>query len=76
MNSYLVPPSEPTSHVIDMRFLDIMERIPNTEIFIIYLNRPFDLDVLCSLHRISTYTMMADGAANRFHDRYQNRTFK
>jgi len=76
LKPFYKPPAEPTNHLIDNRYLDTFERAPNTEVFIIYLNRPFDLDVLCSLHHISSYTIMADGAANRFHDIYQNRTFK
>lgn len=58
------------TYVIDNRFLDNFEKEENTEIFIIYLNRPFDLQTLRSLHKISSYTVMADGAANRFHDKF------
>jgi thiamine pyrophosphokinase len=58
------------SYTINNKFLDNFEKSDDTEIFLICLNRPFDLDVLASLHEISSYTIMADGAANLFHDRY------
>jgi len=68
--TFMSAPEAQQTQIIDNRFLDEFQKDKNTEIFIIYLNRPFDIDVLCNLHNISSYTMMADGAANRFHDRY------
>lgn len=58
------------TYVINNKYLDHFEKDENTEIIVIYLNRPFDLETLRSLHKISSYTIMADGAANRFHDKF------
>jgi thiamine pyrophosphokinase len=58
---------------IDNSFLDSDERTQDTVVFTIFLNRPFDSKVLCKLHRLSQYTIMADGAANYFHDNHSGR---
>jgi len=63
------------THIINNKFLDDFQKEKDTEIFIICLNRPFDLEVLASLHTISSYTIMADGAANRFHDKAQHLSY-
>jgi len=64
----------PDTYIIDNSYLDRFEKEKNTEIYIIYLNRPFDLETLRSLHKISSFTFMADGAANRFHDKFVSQT--
>lgn len=58
-------------YTIDNTFMDIREPDPNQEIYIIYLNRPFNFKIISVLHRLAYYTMMADGAANRFHDTFK-----
>jgi len=61
------------SYVIDNRFLDTFLKEEGTEVYTIYVNRPFDVDTLCSLHSLSDYTIMADGAVNRFYDKFLGR---
>jgi len=61
------------SHLIDNSFLNTFTKEDGTDIFTIYVNRPFDVETLYSLHNISTYTVMADGAANRYYDKFQSR---
>jgi thiamine pyrophosphokinase len=58
------------SYIIDNSYLDNFEKDKDTDLYIIYLNRTFDVETLRSLHNISTFTFMADGAANRFHDKF------
>jgi thiamine pyrophosphokinase len=65
----IATPNQDT-YIIDNKYLDHFEKDENTEIYIIYLNRPFDLQTLRSLHKISSFTIMADGAANRFYDKF------
>jgi thiamine pyrophosphokinase len=64
------------NYTISTKFLDTFEKEQDTEIFLIYLNRPFDMDVLSSLHRISSCTIMADGGANRFYDKLKKNSFR
>jgi len=63
--------AQPT-YTINNKYLDNFKKDNETELFIIYLNRPFDAKVLKSLHNLSSYTILADGAANRFFDKYHN----
>jgi len=58
---------------VDNTFLDCEEKPLDTIVFTIFLNRPFDSKVLCNLHRLSSYSIMADGAANYFHDNFSGR---
>lgn len=51
-----------------------MQKEKNTEVYLINLNRPFSLKVLKDLHHMCAYSVMADGAANRFHDRIETIT--
>jgi len=60
--------SECLHSVIDNRFFDKFERDDTTVVMLIYLNRPFDFHTLQNLHKISSCTIVADGAANRFYD--------
>jgi len=60
--------SECLHSVIDNRFFDKFERDEKTVVMLIYLNRPFDFHTLQNLHKISSCTIVADGAANRFYD--------
>lgn len=64
---------ETKAYTIDNTFFDTFTKDENTEIFTIYVNRPFDINTLYSLHKISSYTVMADGAVNRFYDRFASR---
>jgi thiamine pyrophosphokinase len=68
--------SRQRNYTISTKFLDTFEKENDTEIFLIYLNRPFDMDVLSSLHKISSCTIMADGGANRFYDKLKKNSFK
>jgi len=54
--------------LIDNRFFDKFDRDENTVVMLIYLNRPFNFHTLQNLHKISSCTIVADGAANRFYD--------
>jgi len=58
---------------VDNSFLDSAERTQDTVVFTIFLNRPFDAKYLAKIHGFSTYTIMADGAANYFHDSFSGR---
>jgi thiamine pyrophosphokinase len=64
------------NYIISNKYMDSFEKDPDTEIFIICLNRSFNLDTLRSMHNISSYTILADGAANYFHDILKKNSFK
>jgi thiamine pyrophosphokinase len=62
--------------LIDNRFFDKFEKDQNTIVMLIYLNRPFDFHTLHSLHNISSCTLVADGAANRFYNQSKKASFE
>jgi hypothetical protein len=55
---------------IDNSFLDSSEVPENSKIFTIFLNRPIEPTFINRLNCISSYKIMADGAANHFHDHF------
>jgi len=64
-------------YTIDNTFMDTLRQPdPNLEIYIIYLNRPFNFKVISVIHKLAYYTMMADGAANRFHDTFKSADYQ
>ncbi len=63
--------SSPRTYHVDNTFLDSTKKPENTEVLVIYLNRPFDFETILKLHSMSTYSVIADGAANYFYQMYQ-----
>ena len=65
--------SSQRKYIIDNKYLDKTEKDDETEVFLIYINRPFDVNALKSFHKLSSYTIMADGGANRLHEKFQSK---
>jgi len=55
------------THIVDNKFLDFTGRIPDVEVFTILVHWPFDFPTVLELQRISSYLLLADGAANFYY---------
>jgi len=68
--------AQPKVFNIDNSIFDTFQKDEDTVLYVIYLNRPFDQDTLVKLNRAASFSIMADGAANRFHDNHKKQSLE
>ena len=75
-NSYFPMQQSSKSYLIDNTFFDQDTKPDNLELYLIILNQPFNWEALYKFSKMSTYSIVADGAANRLFDLPQEKRDK